>query len=321
MSSSCPICDSQQTLLVQNNVKAGSPNRGQALEPLKVPRVPVKLFRCPECVLDFLESWDDTDKIISFYDNNHYVCRPNVTEGILKYDESANRIDRVKPFLTPTTRLLDIGCGEGDFLKKARPHVKLAEGMEITQTHVESLRKDGFTIWECLIHDFKPAQPYDVIVMHALLEHVPNISEFLRELKRLCHDKTQLFIELPNVRDPLSYYFGLSAYRNFFYREYHLYYFSEIGLKKVLAKHGFHSEVRPALVASLTNHFHWMHQNRGQETTNAMVNVTLPVSLAEETMPNGELLYSLFNKLDDIYRNEMVKAGIGDLLVCRAWPA
>lgn len=318
MSVHCPICDSDKTQLIQNDVKAGSPYRGQALQALKVPRAPIQVFRCKDCVLDFLETWDDTEKVIGFYENNHYICRPNITEGFLKYDESANRLERVKPFFTSTTHLLDIGCGDGDFLKKAKPYVKSAEGMEITKIHVETLRKEGFKIWECLIHDFNPGQAYDVIVMHALLEHVPHVSEFLQHLKRLCHDKTQLFIELPNVRDPLSYYFGIDAYRKFFYREYHLYYFSEISLKKLLAKHGFNADIRPVLAASITNHFNWMYRNCGQETTNAMVNVTLPVSLTEETMPNGESLQSLFNKLDDIYRNEMVKAGIGDLLSCRA---
>ena len=321
MSTRCPICESRQITLIQNDVKAGSPYRGQALEAFKVPRTPIKVFRCKDCVFDFLETWEDTEKVTQFYENNHYICRPNIDPGHRKYDEALVRIERVKPYLTSKTRLLDIGCGDGDFLKRAKPYVKKAHGMEITKKHVEDLRQDGISVWECLINDFFPDKPYDMIVMHALLEHVPRVSDFLNEIKRISHDRTLLFIELPNVRDPLAYYFGIEAYRKFFYREYHLYYFSEVSLKKLLAKHGFHSEIQPLLVASLTNHFNWLHQNRGQETTNDMVNVTFPAPLAEITMPNGESLPSLFNRLDDIYRHEMTRAGIGDLLVCRAWPA
>jgi len=282
--------------------------------------VPMNFYHCSSCDIDYTEHWNDEKRVYSFYKKDNYVFKPNITGKSMKYDEYQGRYDNIVPHLDKNVRLLDIGCGDGTFLKMIKSHVAEAEGTEITTHHVTELRKDGFRIWDSLLHNIKPEKPYDVICLFALLEHVPNVKVFLKDLKsRFIHDNTQVFIEVPNLLDPLANIYDILEYRDFYYRQYHLYYFSEYGLKKLLADIGFDCETMPLLQASLTNHFHWMHNGTGQANTTDMSNVVLPQKLLREKSPAGKDVFDLLNELDDIYREKMLSNGIGDLIFCRAW--
>ncbi|MBW2004221.1 MAG: class I SAM-dependent methyltransferase [Deltaproteobacteria bacterium] len=304
MADTCPICSSKGKQ-IRDNVKGG---------------VSVNVYRCDECYLDFLETWDDEKRVYSFYDRDNYVFKPNVTGEKMKYNEYEGRFKRVFPFLKQDTKLLDIGCGDGTFLRMVRPHVAVAEGTEITTYHVNNLRKEGVKIWDCFLHEMTPEGPYDIICLFALLEHVPKVMKFLNDLKsRFTHEKTQIFIEVPNLLDPLTSCYDVREYRDFFYREYHLYYFSEKSLNKLINKAGFNCQTEPLLQASLTNHFHWMHEGKGQATTTDMSNVVLPRAALMDKTPAGNAFMDILDKVDDFYRELLLKEGIGDLLACRAW--
>lgn len=317
MSKQCPVCSNSDVHLIRQDVKAGVPPHMQKNKDNIIAngRAQLNLLRCNECTLDFLEIWNDPKKVYEFYDNNHYVCEPNVTPGYLKYDERKRRLKRVLPHINKRVRLLDIGCGNGYFLQDIRPYVAQAEGMEVTRSHIDKLRGEGFTIHDTLLDNFFPETPYDVIVMHATLEHVANVDKFVLDLKRILNKNGQIFIEVPNMRDPLANTYDIESYRKFFYRQYHLYYFSEISLSKLFQKVGFQSTVWPELMVSMTNHFHWMYMQKGQPNTNAMVNVALPCHLLNPTAPNGAEILSLWNDVDDYYRKKMEQAGIGDMLI------
>lgn len=304
MSTACPICNQSGTIKIRDMVRGNKP---------------IQVYRCEDCLLDFLESWDDAQRAYEFYDTNQYVWRPNVTGEYLKFNEYEIRFRQVRPWLKADTRLLDIGCGEGIFLRMVRSIVAEAEGCEITPSHVKQLREDGFKIWDCPLSEIQPEKPYDILCMHAVLEHIPNVTSFLEDLKRFMHEDTKIFIEVPTLLDPLVYFYDIPEYRDFFYREYRFYYFTSRSLGKLLEKTGFKFEMEPLMQASITNHFHWMHQGKGQPTTNDMVNITLPRKLLAEKAPSGESFMSILNEVDDFYRRRLIEAGIGDLLSCRAW--
>lgn len=315
----CPICENQDVRVIRTHVKAGPPQHDLHAEARpQFAQADIRVFRCDPCLLDFLECWQDENKVRDFYQNNHYVYKPNVIHGERRYNENLERVQRVLPHVNQSTRLLDIGCGDGAFLREIQSHVGLAEGMEITRHHVENLRRDGITVWDKVLSKFHPAQPYDVVCMHALLEHVANLPRFFHDLRRIMHAGSQVFIEVPYLRDPLSFYYCISEYQNFYYREYHLYYFSEISMQRLMNRHGFVATLTPVMMASLTNHVHWLHLHKGQTTTNDMVNVVLPEGVGNAVLPDGRYLKEIFENLDTVYRHEMTRAGVGDTLVCHA---
>lgn len=300
----CPVCGREDAACIRTTVRGDKPTA---------------VFRCADCDLDFLQTWQDRAWASAFYAQDDYVFQPNVTRPELKFDEYALRLERMRPFLCPSTKLLDVGAGNGRMLDLVRPHVGEVHATEITPSHVRSLRSRGYHVIDQPLEDILPDGRYDVICMFAVLEHVPNVGGFLEHLKLFLAPGASVFIEVPDLHDPLASYYDVPAYRDFYYRDYHLYYFTKVSLARLLDGHGYGGEFTHLMQASLSNHFHWMHTGRGQANTNEMVSVTLPVGLLADRLPQGGLLSGALDRLDTAYRDALTTAGVGDLLACRAW--
>lgn len=300
----CPVCATPDVSQIRDRVKGDKPCR---------------VYRCADCDLDFLETWQDRSWASEFYAQDDYVFQPNLVRPEVKFDEYALRLEGMTPFLTPSTRLLEIGAGDGRMLELLKPHVAEADATELTPSHVKSLRARGFRVFDAFLEDVAPEKPYDVICMFALLEHVPDVGTFLDTVKTFLAPGGSVFIEVPDLLDPLARFYDVPAYRDFYYREYHLYYFTKRSLGRLLRAHGFETDFSHLMQASLTNHFHWMHNGKGQPNTNAMVNVTLPAPLRSDDLPDGGSFQAVLDRLDTAYRQALADAGVGDLLACRAW--
>ncbi len=96
-------------------------------------------------------------------------------------------------------------------------------------------------------------------------------------------------------------------------------YFKENSLGKLFEKVGLNYTCELRQQASITNHFHWIHNEIGQPTKSDMVNTVLPKRLLSENTPLGNPFILLLDKVDDYYRGLLMEEGIGDLLVCRVW--
>jgi SAM-dependent methyltransferase len=304
MSSTCPVCEDTDVLKLNQKVKG--PHE-------------VNLYECAGCDLHFLDIWDDDEMIISFYEDNEVVFQSNIRPGALKYNEYDRRFSEVLPHVNKKTKLLEIGAGEGHFLRRIQPHVGEAHACELLPPYVASLREQGFHVWDDVLKNLTPPFQYDIVCMYAVLEHIPHVQGFLQELKRWIHRDSLIFIELPNLQEPLVRYYDIPSYRNFFYREYHLYTFSEKSLRLLLEKAGYACETWPIQVASLTNHFHWMYMGHGQGSTNDMVNVTLPKPYLNRDTLAGRDFHEILDGVDDYYRQQLEQNGIGDILACKTW--
>lgn len=194
MSTTCPICNRLETIKIRDTVRGNKP---------------IRVYRCEDCQLDFSETWDNEQRAYEFYGTDQHVWRPNVIDGYLKFDEYEIRFRQVLPYLKAGTRLLDIGCGGGNFLRKVKPLVAEAEGCKIAPSHVKQLREEGFKILDRPLEEIQPEKPYDIICMYAVLEHIPNVSLFLEDLKRFMHEDTQTFIEVPNLLNPLVSFYDI----------------------------------------------------------------------------------------------------------------
>ena len=273
------------------------------------------LYRCPRCTLEFLDIWASESIVKSFYESEEVVYQSDIQQGEIKHNEYDRRLKDVMPYLTPSTRLLEIGAGEGKFLQRVKPYVAEAHAVELAPVHASSLREQGFHVIDKDLAGIEPATQYDVVCMFAVLEHIPHVVGYMQMLKKWLHKDSVVIIETPNRMEPLVSFYDVPEYRNFFYREYHLYNFNEASLQALLAKAGFNSKTCPLQVASLTNHFHWLHTGTKQSSMNDMVNVVLPRPLLHSTTPSGQDFHALLDSLDDHYRKLLQEVGVGDILL------
>ena len=146
-------------------------------------------------------------------------------------------------------RLLDIGCNEGRGLAFYRANGFQAEGLELNGVAAAAAGAKGFTVYEEPLESFRPAQPYDVIVMSNVLEHFLDPRQALADVRRLLAEHGEAWISLPNSHSWLRRRFG-RAWINW-HVPFHIVHFSPQTLTRALAESGFEirklRQVTPAL--------------------------------------------------------------------------
>lgn len=177
MTNYCPAYGESETKIIADHVKGGKVKQG----------ADVKVLRCEACDFDFLEIWDAVERANEWYAKDDYVIKSDKFDGPdPKFNNYEFNVNQVESFLKLDSRVFEVGCGDGQFLKMIRDRVGEVQGLKITPMLVELLRSQGIPVWDRPIQGCEPYSPYDVVVMHALLEHIPQISDFLEDLNDLC---------------------------------------------------------------------------------------------------------------------------------------
>ncbi len=137
-----------------------------------------------------------------------------------------------------TPRLLEIGCGTGVFLAKAREHGFDCEGLELSSYAAEFVRGMGIPVQTKSIEDAEIAEgTYDVIVMREVIEHLPHPKESLETVHRWLKPGGVLFMATGNYDCPERKLRGADWF--YFMPEGHLYYFSNKTMRNYLGAVGF----------------------------------------------------------------------------------
>lgn len=106
-------------------------------------------------------------------------------------------------------QLLDVGCGNGAFLRLARQMGWNATGLDFDPKAVEQARIAGLDVIVGGL-DVLDAESnrYDVITMSHVIEHVQNPNETLARLYRLLKPGGMLWIETPNLASVGHQHYG-----------------------------------------------------------------------------------------------------------------
>ena len=125
------------------------------------------------------------------------------TLGLLLYlfpvrRASVNAEVRFLPAI-PNGRLLDVGCGAGEFLATMRTLGWQAEGLDFDPQAVAAAQAQGLDVRQgSLMEQNLPSATYDAITLNHVIEHVPTPLAHVRECRRLLKPGGRLVLVTPN---------------------------------------------------------------------------------------------------------------------------
>jgi 2-polyprenyl-3-methyl-5-hydroxy-6-metoxy-1,4-benzoquinol methylase len=96
-------------------------------------------------------------------------------------------------------QLLDIGCGDGGFLRAALAHGFQGTGYEVSQGLQELIRRTLPLVTLVDQLDTLPDKQFDIVAIISVLEHVYHPSDLLRTVRRVLRDDGIAIIQVPNI--------------------------------------------------------------------------------------------------------------------------
>jgi SAM-dependent methyltransferase len=264
--------------------------------------VSATVYECESCGVGFLPtSVVENPDFYRTTDYRHLIGEGADAEAFFRRHDT-EQLSRYSLFERVTVRdrvLADVGCGGGSFLDGVAGLASTTIGIEPATSYHDSLTRRGHIVFGDLIGACKLwAGRVDVAVCFSVIEHVSEPVEFLGRIRRLLSPDGRLLVSTPNSQDVLMHV-GCEAYRQFFYRSVHTYYFDRDSLTTAALAAGFR-ECAPIYVHRFNfgNFVGWLNEHKPSG------NVRLDAA-------------GLGNRFDRIWKTELEEAGRSDYLY--AW--
>jgi SAM-dependent methyltransferase len=174
------------------------------------------LFECTGCGLLFQEPEAVEGRLAEFYPEGYWWNESGPLAPLeAKYREFVLKRDQVG-FVSSVlaepkdSRLLDIGCGSGAFVKVARQAGIDAFGLDSSQEAVDAGVDSGIEQLMCgTEQDLRDAgDQYDVVTMFHTLEHVVGPFQYLKKVRDLLKRPGSLIVQVPNRESCQARVFG-----------------------------------------------------------------------------------------------------------------
>ncbi len=228
----CPVCDASELeeLLTTKD--------------FTVSQAFFKIDRCKNCSFKFTNPRPLSNELASYYDSPNYISHTNNPNNFI------NKLYRLARYFTlrqktafiqkvndgKVGRLLDIGCGTGEFLQKAVAAGWRGYGIEPEKKAREQIINTGKDSIHASLVDLK-ASSFDVITLWHVMEHLPDLKKDLAKIYEKLKPGGKLIIAVPNANAAEAKYYQE------FWAAYdvprHLYHFDIDSMSRLLQSSGF----------------------------------------------------------------------------------
>ena len=186
-----------------------------------------------------------SDKLPEYYNSQDYIShtdsKRNLFEKAYHLVRSISlkkKLNLINSFSSEEKKLLDVGCGTGDFLETAQQNNWQVSGIEPNkQARAIANKKTDNSVFEIEQLLKFESNSFDVITLWHVLEHLPNLDDHIAVFKKLLKPNGTLIIAVPNHES-----YDAKYYKQF-WAAYdvprHLWHFNRDSITKLVSKYSF----------------------------------------------------------------------------------
>lgn len=164
------------------------------------------LVKCEKCNLVFTNPRPDMENIGRYYKSDNYISHTNKANNLINYIYKKVRKITLKQKVSLLKKysndnyLLDFGCGAGSFLNYCKNNNFKTEGFEPDlDSNKLATRETGQEIFNN-IKQIKKSGKYDIITAWHVIEHVHDLRETIKLLRKRLKTNGVLFLAVPNLK-------------------------------------------------------------------------------------------------------------------------
>ncbi|MBI1761014.1 MAG: class I SAM-dependent methyltransferase [Acidobacteria bacterium] len=192
----CPLCAATETSVEVRTDKYNSSGEQYLV------------LRCRQCDLLYTRPLPTAAELHALYSSEFYG--ESVKPKLLSWDsirlllhQSVLRHRRKALLNRAPGRVLDVGCGDGDFVAHLRPRGWEVHGVEFSAAGCKLARAKGVQVHQ---GELKGANftdgHFDVVTIWHVMEHLADPLAEVTEVRRVLRDDGLLVIEVPNIGSP-----------------------------------------------------------------------------------------------------------------------
>lgn len=183
----------------------------------------------------------DTNALGRYYDSDDYISHTDSKRTlfekayhIIKQKALRDKVNIISDIHPAKGNLLDIGAGTGDFLVQAKKAGWVVTGTEPNKK-AKQIAIDKGVNFSSDINSI-PDNSFDIVTMWHVLEHVPDIDNHIKQLKRITKPDGSIVIAVPNFNSYDATYYGV--YWAAYDVPRHLWHFSKTAIKMLFEQNG-----------------------------------------------------------------------------------
>ena len=183
---SCPYCSSNAKII---------------LKTICFKNKNISVSRCKKC--DFVYLDHQLSKLQDLYNENYWEAENTINDKVEKYNESQyfrikKTINIIKKYSkNKTVCILDVGCGDGRFMKSAKSFFEVS-GIEFDKKMKLSVIDKNLDIRYGKFEKMTFKKKYDIVFLSHVIEHLPNPNLYLKKIHQILKPSGLLFILCPN---------------------------------------------------------------------------------------------------------------------------
>ncbi len=202
------------------------------------------IAQCRDCRLILRNPQPSAAVLTQIYSEHYFLVSDSSEQQTLtanmKQATARLYLDCIETYhQTPGKRLLEVGCGHGEFLLEAQTRGYQVTGIEVSPNSVEiaKAKLQTNTIFCGQIEQLDlPAYTFDICVLSDVIEHVRNPATFLETIHTLLKPDGTLFIATPSLD---SWSARLLRQNWMEFKTEHLFYFDRQTIQHLLFKTGY----------------------------------------------------------------------------------